>query len=93
LEVLGPIIGRIVVLVMNYFRRQQRPSKDTFANDPMLSHIAVAVAVWVIWHIQKNVSALVHCAATLPARMFRAIFRPPAAHLKAKTLASLIHSL
>jgi hypothetical protein len=78
---------------MNDFGWQQRPSKNTFANKTVFTHIPPAVARGMVRQIQQHITRLVHSAATLPPGMFGTTFGATAAHLKSVTLARFVYGL
>jgi hypothetical protein len=70
LKVIGPVVVRRIVLVMNHFCRQEVAAENLLRHQTMFSDIAVLASARVIWAIHKNVALLILIPTTLPARVF-----------------------
>ena len=61
-QILRPIVGSILIDVMDFFRWQQWPTKISFHQVSMLKDVSL-VCLWVFRHTEQYISQIIHVTA------------------------------
>lgn len=91
LQILRPVVGRVVVFVVNNLVRQEAAAEHLFRDKAVFTHPALVVRFGVAWHPHEDVSAPVQGPPAFPVWMPGPRLWPAPPHAKPKAAARLVH--